>query len=138
MADFTETIFLTGFPGFIAERLVEKLATADKQFFLLVQPQFVDKATEAIERVAKYTGTPLENFAIIDGDITVPQLGVSDEDFNDIREEITSVFHLAAVYDLAVDRNTAFHVNLEGTINVNEFCRNLPNLRRYNYISTCY
>ena len=138
MADFTETIFLTGFPGFIAERLVEKLATADKQFFLLVQPQFVDKATEAIERVAKYTGTPLENFAIIDGDITVPQLGVSDEDFNDIREEITSVFHLAAVYDLAVDRNTAFHVNLEGTKNVNEFCRKLPNLRRYNYISTCY
>ena len=138
MADFTETIFLTGFPGFIAERLVEKLASADKQFFLLVQSQFVEKATEAIERVAKYTGTPLENFALIEGDITLPQLGITDEDLGDIREEITSVFHLAAVYDLAVDKDTAYRVNLEGTRNVNEFCRKLPNLRRYNYVSTCY
>jgi len=138
MADFTETIFLTGFPGFIAERLVEKLASADKQFFLLVQSQFVDKATEAIERIAQSSGTPLENFAIIDGDITLPQLGISAEDLDDIREEITSVFHLAAVYDLGVDKDTAFRVNLEGTKNVNEFCRKLPNLRRYNYVSTCY
>src|SRR6478609_3081366 len=115
MANFTETIFLTGFPGFIAERLVERLASKDKQFFLLVQSQFVEKATEAIERVASQTGTPLENFAIIDGDITLPQLGISDEDLNDIRGEITLVFHLAAVYDLAVDKDTAFRVNLEGT-----------------------
>ena len=138
MAGFNETIFLTGFPGFIAERLVERLAASDKQFFLLVQPQFVIKATEAIERIAEDSGTPLENFAIIEGDITLPNLGTSDEDLEAIREEITSVFHLAAVYDLAVDRDTAFRVNVEGTRNVNEFCRGLPNLRRYNYISTCY
>ena len=138
MADFTETIFLTGFPGFIAERLVEKLASRDKQFFLLVQSQFVEKATEAIERIGRDSGTPLGNFALIEGDISLPQLGISDEDLRDIREEITSVFHLAAVYDLAVDKETAFRVNLEGTKNVNEFCRNLPHLRRYNYISTCY
>ena len=130
MADFTETIFLTGFPGFIAERLVEKLASRDKQFFLLVQSQFVEKATEAIERIGRDSGTPLENFALIEGDISLPQLGISDEDLRDIREEITSVFHLAAVYDLAVDKETAFRVNLEGTKNVNEFCRNLPHLRR--------
>ena len=138
MADFTETIFLTGFPGFIAERLVERLATEEKQFFLLVQSQFVEKATDAIERIAAGTGTPLENFALIEGDITLPHLGISDEDLNDISGEITSVFHLAAVYDLAVDKETAFRVNLEGTRNVNDFCRKLPNLRRYNYISTCY
>ena len=33
---FSETIFLTGFPGFIATRLVRRLAAADTQFFLLV------------------------------------------------------------------------------------------------------
>jgi nucleoside-diphosphate-sugar epimerase len=138
MAEFTETVFLTGFPGFIAERLVERLAASNKQFFLLVQPQFVQKASEAIERIAEVSGTPLENFALIEGDITLPNLGISDEDLDSIREEITSVFHLAAVYDLAVDKDTAFRVNVDGTRNVNEFCRKLPNLRRYNYISTCY
>jgi len=136
--EFSETIFLTGFPGFIAERLVERLARHDTQFFLLVQSQFVEKATDAIVRIAEQTGTPLENFALIEGDITESNLGISDSDLQTIRDETTSVFHLAAAYDLAVDKQTAYRVNLEGTRNVNELCRSLPNLRRYNYVSTCY
>src|SRR5688572_15550431 len=135
---FRETIFLTGFPGFIAERLVLRLARSDTQFFLLVQPQFVDKASLAVERISNQTSTPLENFALIEGDITKPNLGISDADLETIHEETTDLFHLAAAYDLAVDRDTARRVNLEGTRNVNDLCRNLPNLRRYNYISTCY
>jgi thioester reductase-like protein len=135
---FNETVFLTGFPGFIAERLVERLARHDTQFFLLVQRQFVEKATDAIMRIAEQTGTPLENFALIEGDITQANLAVSEDDLQTIREETTSVFHLAAAYDLAIDKETAYRVNLEGTRNVNALCRSLPNLRRYNYISTCY
>jgi thioester reductase-like protein len=135
---FTETIFLTGFPGFIAERLVEKLSRPDTQFFLLVQPEFTERASDAIERIAKVSETPLENFAIIEGYITKPQLGISDEDVQTIREEATVVFHLAAAYDLEVDKDVAYRVNLEGTKNVNQLCRSLPNLDRYNYISTCY
>lgn len=135
---FTETIFLTGFPGFIAERLVARLTRPKTQFFLLVQSQFVDRATESVERIAALTQTPLENFALIEGDITLPGLGISDEDLETIRSETTSVFHLAAAYDLAIDKQTATRVNLEGTRNVNEFARSLPNLRRYSYISTCY
>ncbi|MEO8573700.1 MAG: SDR family oxidoreductase [Pyrinomonadaceae bacterium] len=135
---FNETIFLTGFPGFIAERLVSRLARRNTQFFLLVQPEFTERASNVIERIANLTSTPLENFALIEGDITGPQLGISDDDLQTIRDETTSVFHLAAAYDLAVDKDTAYRVNLEGTKNVNEVCRSLPNLRRYNYISTCY
>ena len=138
MAEYNQTIFLTGFPGFIAGRLVERLAGEDTQFFLLVQPQFVEKATESIERIAQKTGAPLENFALIEGDITQPQLGISDEDLETIRDETTSVFHLAAAYDLAIDKATATRVNLEGTKNVNELARSLPHLGRYNYVSTCY
>ncbi|MEO8041568.1 MAG: SDR family oxidoreductase [Acidobacteriota bacterium] len=136
--EFAETVFLTGFPGFIAERLVERLARHDTQFFLLVQPQFVEKATDAIVRIAEQTGTPLENFAVIEGDITRANLAISADDLQTIRDETTSVFHLAAAYDLAIDKETAYSVNLEGTRNVNALCRSLPNLRRYNYVSTCY
>ena len=135
---FRETIFLTGFPGFIAERLVARLSRPGSQFFLLVQPQFTENASAAVERIAESTGTQLENFALIEGDITAPNLGISDADIETIRAETTDVFHLAAAYDLAVDKNTATRVNLEGTRNVNELCRSLPNLRRYNYVSTCY
>ena len=138
MTNYTETIFLTGFPGFIAGRLVARLARRDTQFFLLVQPELVEKASSAIEQIAEQTGTPLENFALIEGDITHPNLGISDSDLETIREETTSVFHLAAAYDLAVDKDTATRVNVEGTENVNDLCRSLRGLQRYNYISTCY
>lgn len=135
---FKETIFLTGFPGFIAARLVKRLANADTQFFLLVQKAFVERAMREIEEIAAVTYTPLENFALFEGDITRENLGISGEDLKTVRAETTSVFHLAAVYDLAVEKDTAYRVNFEGTRKVNEFVQSLPNLKRYNYVSTCY
>lgn len=135
---FTETIFLTGFPGFIAERLVERLAGADTQFFLLVQKQFTEKAIGDVEKLSQKMHIPLENFAIIEGDITLENLGMSDEDLETVLAETTDVHHLAAIYDLAVEKNLAYRVNVEGTKNVNEVVKKMPNLRRYNYVSTCY
>jgi nucleoside-diphosphate-sugar epimerase len=135
---FRETIFLTGFPGFIASRLVERLAKSDTQFFLLVQPQLIDQAMEEIEDIAEATATPLENFVIVEGDITRPDLGISADDLATIRAETTDVFHLAAIYDLAIAKEPAVTVNLEGTKNVNALVRSIKGLRRYNYVSTCY
>lgn len=136
--NFDETIFLTGFPGFIAQRLVKRLANTGTQFFLLVQDSFVDKAIQDIEKIAKETNTPLENFALVEGDITRENLGISATDLEIIRSETTDVYHLAAVYDLAVTEDLAYEVNVKGTMNVNDFVKSLPNLRRYNYVSTCY
>lgn len=136
--NFSETFFLTGFPGFIAGRLVERLTTPETQFFLLVQSNFIEKAKQDIEKIAQETNTPLENFALIEGDITKENLGIAEEDLEIVRAETTDVFHLAAVYDLAVPKNVGYAVNVEGTKNVNELVKSLPNLRRYNYISTCY
>lgn len=138
MTNFNETIFLTGFPGFIAARLVERLAKKDTQFYLLVQKTFVEKAISNVERIAKITDSPLENFAIVEGDITLENLGMNSGDLETVCAETTEVYHLAAIYDLAVKREVAYRVNVEGTKNVNEFVKMLPKLRRYNYVSTCY
>lgn len=135
---FSETIFLTGFPGFIAGRLVERLATKKTQFFLLVQPQFLEKAAQDVEKIAADTQVPLENFALIEGDITKENLGISEEDLQTVLAETTDVFHLAAIYDLGIAKEPAFKVNVEGTRNVNETVKKMPQLKRYNYISTCY
>lgn len=135
---FNKTIFVTGFPGFIAERLVARLSSADVMFFLLVQPQFLEKSMKAINEIAARTNTPAENFALIEGDITEPDLGMSAEDIKVVREATTDLFHLAAIYDLAVVKESAYRVNLEGTKNVNALATSLPQLKRYNYVSTCY
>lgn len=135
---FARTIFLTGFPGFIADRLVERLASADRQIFLLIQEQFVERSIQAVERIAERTGAPIENFGLIEGDITLPDLGMDAADAELVRESTTDVFHLAAMYDLAVARQPAFDVNLNGTKNVNAVAASMPNLKRFNHISTCY
>ena len=135
---FDGTVFLTGFPGFIAGRLVRRLAADGACFLLLVQPALAERARAETAAVAEETGAPAGNFHILEGDITRPHLGLSHPDLERACSETTAVFHLAAVYDLNVAREAAVHVNLEGTRNVNEFARTLPRLRRYHYVSTCY
>lgn len=135
---YRESCFITGFPGFIASRLIEQLVGGERQFFLLVQPQLVDRAIEEIEEIAERTGTPLDSFVIVEGDISQPDLGIPQADLETIQYETTDVFHLAAAYDLGVSKDVAFKVNLQGTKNVNDLVCSIKNLRRYNYVSTCY
>ncbi|HVF66278.1 MAG TPA: SDR family oxidoreductase [Pyrinomonadaceae bacterium] len=135
---FDETIFITGFPGFIAGRLVERLALEGARFLLLVQPAFSERARADVARIVEKTGASPESFRLVEGDITREGLGLSAEDLEEARREATVVFHLAAVYDLGVARDVAFRVNVEGTRNVNAFARSVRNLRRYHYVSTCY
>lgn len=135
---FTPTIFVTGFPGFIAGRLIERFARERARFILLVQPPLLARAQQDICSVISQTGAKAENFSIVEGDITSPDLGLSAEDLERSRAETDILFHLAAIYDLAVDRELAQRVNVQGTERVNEFAKSVPNLKRYHYVSTCY
>jgi hypothetical protein len=135
---FDETVFITGFPGFIAGRLVQRLAAEGARLMLLVQPAFVERARQDIARIAVDEGVSARNLSIIQGDITAENLGMSVPELQAARTEATTIFHLAALYDLAVSRETGIKINLGGTRNVNTFARSLPNLRRYHYVSTCY
>ncbi|WP_231563823.1 SDR family oxidoreductase, partial [Anoxybacillus sp. KU2-6(11)] len=55
-----------------------------------------------------------------------------------LAQSVTHVFHLAAIYDLAVPEDIARMVNVEGTKQVNEWVSFLPHLQRYVYFSTAY
>ncbi|HKR00481.1 MAG TPA: SDR family oxidoreductase [Pyrinomonadaceae bacterium] len=133
-----ETIFLTGFPGFIAGRLVKRLAAEGARFLLLVQPAFMERAREEVARIAAEANSSADHFQLIEGDITQTDLGIQPLELERVRASATIVFHLAAIYDLAVRRDVAMRVNFEGTRNVNQFALTLSNLRRYHYVSTCY
>jgi thioester reductase-like protein len=133
-----ETIFITGFPGFIASRLLRRLAEGGSRFMLLVQPALVAQAGRELDVIVEQTGTPLANFEILPGDITEPELGLTQKDLPRARSWSTVLFHLAAIYDLAVQQDLAMRVNVEGTRNVNQFAQSLSALRHYHYVSTCY
>ncbi|HEX5964609.1 MAG TPA: SDR family oxidoreductase [Pyrinomonadaceae bacterium] len=133
-----ETLFITGFPGFIADRLLERLARFDCHFLLLVQPPFAARAKEEIARIARLSGKPVDEFEVVEGDITHAQLGLTPANAKRVLEQTTRVFHLAAIYDLAVARDLGLHVNMVGTKHVLQFAQLMPQLRHFHYVSTCY
>jgi thioester reductase-like protein len=133
-----ETYFITGFPGFIASRLVRRLAERSARFLLLVQPAFVPQASRELEVIAQQAAVPLADFEILPGDITELGLGLTGSTLERARAETTALFHLAAIYDLAVQQEVAMRINVGGTRNVNQFAQSLPALRHYHYVSTCY
>lgn len=123
---------MTGYPGFLASKLLKEMQHRNEEtiFALLVHPNQLDKA----KRLAEHH----QNVELLAGDITKEGLGLTLEQSEWLREQVTHVFHLAAVYDLAVPKPIAEDVNVAGTANVNRFVQSLPNLERYVYFSTAY
>ena len=134
----SHTVFLTGFPGFIATRLLRRLALDDYGFILLVQPGLLQLAQSQVSQLAQDAGRSVSDFELIEGDITKPNLGIATPDLKNIASRAEVIFHLAALYDLATAREFALDVNLGGTRNVTQFARQLRKLRQFHYISTCY
>jgi thioester reductase-like protein len=133
-----ETLFITGFPGFIANRLLERLARKDCDFILLVQPALLTRAAQEIARISQLTGKRNDDFRVVEGDISQPCLALKPGDLELVQQQTTRVFHLAAIYDLAVPRDLALRVNPGGTRNVLALARSLPHLRQFHHVSTCY
>lgn len=129
------TYFVTGYPGFIGKRLVAHIARSDAaaRIYLLVQPKFAKDARRYVERLDHP-----DRIEIVTGDIVDMHLGLSGEEYARLCDEVTDIFHLAAIYYLGVPRDTAWRVNVDGTRNVIELGRDCRNLRRLNHFSTCY
>ena len=125
---------LTGFPGFIGRRLAKHLLDddADATVVALVEPRMLAAAQGA---AAELDSGRVE---VVAGDITDRRLGLADGDYERLAGEVARVFHLAAIYDLAVPVELAQRVNVEGTGNVLEFCLAARSLERLAYVSTAY
>ncbi|WP_430787981.1 SDR family oxidoreductase [Virgibacillus flavescens] len=135
-------LFITGYPGFLASSLIQQLVNDHKNEIkhinLLVLPsQEMDAKNNLTGFITKHD-LPENLFSIIKGDITKPDLNLSPVINRALKNSVTHVFHLAAIYDLAVPQEIAQTVNVNGTINVNYWTENLLNLKRYIYFSTAY
>ncbi|WP_438316599.1 SDR family oxidoreductase [Sporosarcina sp. FA9] len=131
--------FLTGFPGFITTELIKELIKEGNSnlFYALVLPEQVDFAKRKADSMLKELNST-HSIKIVAGDITKPNLGMNEVVLQELYEKTLTVWHLAAIYDLAVKEELAWKVNVEGTIVVNKFVRSHPDILRYMYFSTAY
>ena len=132
------TIFVTGFPGFLGSELVLPLLRArpDATALCLVQARYADVAERRKEALVARDPEAGGRIRLVEGDITRPDLGLSSPD--EVARDVEEVFHLAAVYDLAVSREVGMRVNVDGTRHVLDLCERAEGLRRLHYVSTCY
>jgi thioester reductase-like protein len=130
----SRVLFITGFPGFIGRRLVSALLKADQEakIVALVEEKQLGRARECARAIDE------ERVEVVKGDITEPGLGLQDMRCEQLQEQVLQVFHLAAIYNLAVPLQVAERVNVDGTGNVLDFCAGCRALERLNYVSTAY
>src|SRR5262245_46733484 len=133
-------VFMTGFPGFIGSQLIDRLARRDPEmrFSLLIQAHMRAPAEAALAKLAEVHPGLAGRTTLVPGDITAVRLGLPAADYRRLAAEITHVWHLAAVYDLAVPEAVAYRVNVIGTGNVLDLCQAAGKLERLDYVSTCY
>ncbi len=130
---------LTGFPGFLARHLIDELAErmTGGTLWLLVESRFRNVAQARLEAIIRDHGELPFEARIVEGDITAPDLGLG-EHADALKKSVGVVWHLAAIYDLAVPELQAYRVNVGGTSNVLDFCEACKDLKRLNYVSTCF
>jgi nucleoside-diphosphate-sugar epimerase len=123
------THFFTGYPGFLGSELLPRILQDDpgSTAVCLVQQKFAAMARERSEPLGA-------RVRLVEGDITTPGLGLDAA----LAGELTSIHHLAAIYDLSVKRDGGMRINVDGTRHVVEFAQSCPRLERFHYVSTCY
>lgn len=132
-------LLMTGFPGFLGSALLPRLLARqpDTRALVLVQARHLATARSRVrDLVAEHPRTE-GRIDLVEGDITLPGLGLPASR-NDDLASVTEVWHLAAVYDLAVPADLARQVNVAGTAHVLDFCRSRRSLERLHHVSTCY
>jgi thioester reductase-like protein len=133
------TVFLTGFPGFLGSALVERLLDrhdADTTVTCLVQPAYRSRAEESRAELdaANADTDAAGRVELVEGDVTESDLGL--DAYDDLLSDTIEIYHLAAVYDLAMDREPGKAVNIEGTRHVLDFAAGVAELNRLHYVSS--
>jgi thioester reductase-like protein len=132
-------LLMTGFPGFLGSALLPRLLARDDDVraIALVQGRHLVTARQRVRDIEAAHPHTRDRIDLVEGDITAPGLGVRADAARDL-DAVSVVWHLAAVYDLAVPTALAHRVNVDGTAHVLEFCRTRRHFERLHHVSTCY
>ncbi len=129
-----EVALVTGFPAFTARRMIAKLLVAEPETKLYVLAR--DKFAADASRFLTTLEAGSDRAEVLVGDVCDMDLGLSSVEYHAISKELTWIHHLAGIYFMGVDDETARRVNVGGTRTVLELARDASRLERVVHWST--
>jgi len=80
----------------------------------------------------------LKKVEALAGDITLPKLGMSDEDLQTVIDNVSVIFHSAATVRFDEELKKSVMMNVEGTRSILELAQKMPGLESFVHVSTAY
>lgn len=113
-------IFLTGGTGFTGSHIAVELLKKGYFIIFLCRPKHNLSAYERVQKVLEWHDLPhSEKFKVVSGQIEEPRLGLDDEAYTYVLENVDEIWHCAADTSfLERKRKQAEKVNVQGTLNV--------------------
>ena len=134
-----KNIFLTGATGFIGSHLTARLLSDGHHLKALARPSKNFSARDRVEKIVTAAGvTRFENLHVLEGDISLAHLGLSDAARAEVISSTEEVWHCAASLSFEQqDRAEIFRMNVNGTRHILDLVKELRG-RRLHHVSTAY
>nr|CAD7569608.1 unnamed protein product [Timema californicum] len=143
-------VLVTGATGFVGKALVEKLLRSCPEMatiYLLIRPKRgLDVPTRhkelmkhpVFDRIRSECPSVLHKVVSIQGDVTEPDLALSEADRLELATKVNVVFHSAATVRFNESLKVAVNLNTLGTQRVIQLCRDMHKLQAFVHVSTAY
>lgn len=140
-----KTFFITGVTGTLGKEFIkELLTTTEHKLFVLIRRKGRFSHWDRARKIL--SGSGLEHFLgtrihAMDGDVTMPDFGLQEEDITVLRKEVDEFFHIAALTALNGSQQDCEMINIGGVRNALTLAWEMQRrgkMKRFFYFSTAY
>ncbi|MCR4435862.1 MAG: amino acid adenylation domain-containing protein [Clostridiales bacterium] len=124
-----DNVLLTGATGFLGIHILDEvLSSTEAHLYCLVRGRNHEHAQNRLMEMlefyfgTKYSGEIGKRIHVVNGDITLPRLGMPEDLYSELGERTDMVIHTAALVKHYGDYHEYEKINVKGTKEVMEFC----------------